>query len=173
MTLQTLANLGEFISGIVVIISLLYLALQIRQNTLSQRTDTYARALDRIATMQARMSERGEFTDILIKGVADHRQLTQRERTQFTWMFYEMFGAFEFMHDQNHSGSLPEAVWQRWADTLLWWMAFPGVQAWWDSRPTPFTPAFTQFIETHRSSERADPDAHQRWVRFLAGSGSP
>jgi hypothetical protein len=44
MDLETLGNLGEFISGIVVIISLVYLAMQVRQNTRSLRTENYARA---------------------------------------------------------------------------------------------------------------------------------
>jgi len=170
MTLEALANLGEFISGIVVIVSLIYLAVQIRQSTQSQRNETYARSLDRIAALQARMSQAGEFSDILAKGTLDHRQLSQRERIQFTWAFYEMFSTFEFMYHQSLTGCLPAMVWQRWADTLLWWMSFPGVRAWWDARPTPFTPDFTQFIETYCAQTRPDPDAQRRWARFLAAS---
>jgi len=162
-----LANLGEFLSGVAVVVSLIYLSLQIRQNTRSQSTESYARALDRIAALQARMSQTGEFSDILIKGTIDHLQLSQRERIQFTWAFYEMFSTFEFMYHQSLAGSLPTPVWQRWADTLLWWMSFPGVQAWWDARPTPFTPDFTLFIEQHRLEGRPDPEAQRRWTHFL------
>ena len=52
-SLQTFANLGEFLGGLAVIVSLAYLALQVRQNTQSVRTENYARALDRIASMQS------------------------------------------------------------------------------------------------------------------------
>ncbi len=40
MTLEQLANMGEFVSEIAVIASLIYLALQIRQNTKSVRSST-------------------------------------------------------------------------------------------------------------------------------------
>ena len=42
MTLEQLANLGEFISGLAVIGSVIYLAIQIRQNTQSVKSSTLA-----------------------------------------------------------------------------------------------------------------------------------
>jgi len=56
LNLESLANLGDFISGIVVVVSLVYLAYQVRQNTESLRTENYARVLERVANMQARLS---------------------------------------------------------------------------------------------------------------------
>jgi hypothetical protein len=45
LDLETLANLGEFVSAIAVVVSLVYLAYQVRQSTHSLRTENYARAL--------------------------------------------------------------------------------------------------------------------------------
>ena len=151
---------------------LIYLAVQIRQSTKAQRAESYSRALDRIATIQGRLSEDSQLADILLKGALDHRALSPRERVQFTWVFYEMFGAFEFMFYENRTRSLADEVWARWSATLLWWMAFPGVSAWWDARPAPFTPDFTHFIESQRASGRPDPDAHHRWTQFLSTQSS-
>jgi hypothetical protein len=170
MNWEAIGAVGQMLGSIAVFVTLSYLAVQIRQSTQAQHTDTYARALDRLAVMQARMSQTGEFADILVKGMSDHRQLTQRERVQFTWAFYEMFGAFEFMYHQSRAESLPDAVWNRWAETLLWWLSFPGVQAWWDARPTPFTPDFTRFVEEKRRNTPPEAERQRRWVRFLAGS---
>jgi len=52
--LQSLANIGEIIGAITVVLSLIYLAIQIRQSTQAQRTENYSRALDRLAAMQYR-----------------------------------------------------------------------------------------------------------------------
>ena len=46
MTLQDLGNIGEFVAAVAVFVSLLYLAIQIRQNTKSVRTSTYQAVLD-------------------------------------------------------------------------------------------------------------------------------
>lgn len=170
LDLDTLANLGEFVSAIAVVVSLLYLAYQVRQSTHSLRTENYARALERIATMQARLSSDAAFAAIVTRGAIDPSRLTVEQRVQFTWTFYEMFGAFEFMFHQSESGALPREVWQRWSETLAWWISLPGVQAWWAARPAPFSPSFTRHVDGRLQSGLPDPAAARRWSAFLAGN---
>ncbi len=45
MTLEDLGNLGEFLSAIAVVVSLVYLAIQIRQNTTAVRNSTFQEAI--------------------------------------------------------------------------------------------------------------------------------
>lgn len=68
MDLQTLANLGEFLGGVAVIVSLVYVALQVRQNTQSLRTENYGRALDRVASMQSLLSRDTEVSRLFSRG---------------------------------------------------------------------------------------------------------
>jgi hypothetical protein len=173
MNWEAIGAVGEVLGAIGVITTLVYLAVQIRQNTESQRTDSYARALDRVTALQARMSENSAFASILLRGVTDGKALTQEERVQFTWIFYEMFSGFEFIFHQDREGSLPPGVWERWAATLCWWLSFPGVRAWWTARPTPFTPDFTQFVNGRLDAAPRTPlrdqDAQDRWTGYLRG----
>jgi len=41
MSLEDLGNIGEFVAAVSVVVSLIYLAVQIRQNTRSVRASTY------------------------------------------------------------------------------------------------------------------------------------
>lgn len=174
LDLDTLANLGEFVSAIAVVVSLVYLAYQVRQSTHSLRTENYARALERVATMQSRLSSDAAFAAIVTRGAIDASRLTAEERVQFTWTFYEMFGAFEFMFHQSESGALPREVWQRWSDTLAWWISLPGVQAWWLARPAPFSASFTRHVDGRLMTGQPDPAAAKRWSAFLhGGAASP
>jgi len=172
LNLESLANLGDFISAIVVVVSLVYLAYQVRQNTESLRTENYARALERVANMQARLSADAVFSELIARGAADPAHLTAGERVQFTWTFYEMFGAFEFMFHQTTTNALPTEVWQRWSETLSWWLSLPGVKAWWISRPAPFSASFTSYVDGKLQQGLADADASRRWGAFLR-TGSP
>ncbi len=88
MDLQILANLGEFLGGVAIIVSLVYVAIQVRQNTQSLRAENYARVLDRVSAIQSQLSRDTELARIFAKGVADAGQLTPRERIQFTWALY-------------------------------------------------------------------------------------
>ena len=46
MTIETLGSLGDFLGGLAVIASLLYLAVQIRQNTKAIRSSSYHQAAE-------------------------------------------------------------------------------------------------------------------------------
>jgi hypothetical protein len=72
---------------------------------------------------------------IFSKGVSDPSDLTSRERMQFTWTMYELFGAFEFMFFVSKANAIPEEIWQRWSSAVAWWLSYSGVRAWWRVRP--------------------------------------
>ena len=169
MELRVLADLGEFVGGLAVIASLAYLALQVRQNTQSLRTENYGRALDRIASIQSLLARDRELARMFARAVADPAQLTPVERIQFTWGLYEFFGAFEFMFHASRAQTLPAEIWERWCATTVFWLSFPGVQRWWESRPAPFTASFTAFIDGLRRDGHPDSAALQRWGAFVAG----
>lgn len=165
--LDSLANLGEIIGAIAVVVSLIYLAVQVRQNTQAQQTENFSRALDRVAAMQAALSQDSETSVIFSKGVADVSKLTPKERMQFTWAMYELFGAFEFMFLASKTKSIPEEVWQRWSAAVAFWLSFSGVQAWWNVRPIPFTASFTSYIESLLKNNPTDTESAQRYQEFV------
>ena len=166
--LESLANLGEIIGAIAVVVSLVYLAVQVRQNTQAQRTENFSRALDRVAAMQATLSQDSETAVIVSKGVADPADLTPKQRLQFTWAMYELFGAFEFMYLASRDAAIPDEVWQRWSSAVAWWLNFPGVRTWWEARPIPFTRSFTSYVEALLENNPTDARTTRRYEEFIA-----
>ena len=168
MNLQFMAQVADLIGAIAIVVSLVYLAIQMRQNTRSLRAENYAHALDRVAEMQARLSTNPELVRIFNAGLADPLALRRSERVQFTWSLYEMFGSFEFMYLQSREGALPDDVWKRWADTMSWWLQWPGVQQWWRSQPTPFSASFAAFVESRIGAPVPDAERARLWAEFLS-----
>jgi hypothetical protein len=166
--LQSLANIGEIIGAVGVVLSLIYLAVQVRQNTQAQRTENYSRALDRLAAMQSMLSQNDEISLIFSKGALDTSKLTAQERMRFTWAMYEAFGAFEFMFHASKTDEIPEEVWRRWSSAVAWWLTFPGVQAWWTSKPLPFTDSFTSFVQSLLEDNPTDPEPTRHYQEFIA-----
>jgi len=173
MDLATLANLGEFVGGLVVMVSLVYLAHQVRQNTRSLRTENYARILDRMSTLQSKIAADADLNRIVMVGAQSPGALTRSERVRFTWAMYELLGAAEFMYHQAHEGALPGEVWERWKATLVWWLAFPGIRIWWAAKPSPFSVGFQAFGDDLIRNHPVDEMAAQRWAEFVAGEGMP
>lgn len=169
MDLSTLANLGEFIGGVFVVVSIIYLAYQVRQNTHSLRAENYARLLDRMSTLQSRLAADAGLNRLVVVGCQDPGRLTAAERVRFAWALYELFGTAEFMYHQSRAKSLPDGVWARWEPTIGWWLSHPGVCAWWKSKATPFAADFEAFGDDLIGNSRYDHAADERWQRFVAG----
>lgn len=169
--LDTLANLGEFVGGVFVVVSIFYLAYQVRQNTRSLQSENYARLLDRMSTLQSRLAADAELNRVVILGCQDHKRLTGAERVRFAWALYELFGTAEFMYHQYRGKSLPDVVWARWEATIGWWLSHPGVRAWWAGKATPLAADFQAFGDDLIENNRFDHAADERWQRFVAGEG--
>ena len=131
MDLDTLAKLGEFVGGFFVVLSLVYLAHQVRMNTKSLRSENYARLLERMSTLQSRVAAEPDLNRVFTVGSEDPGRLTRSERIRYAWALYDMFGTAEFMFHQSRAKALPKGVWTRWEATIGWWFSHPGVRAWW------------------------------------------
>jgi hypothetical protein len=171
--LDSLAKLSEFVSGIVLVISLVYLAFQVRQNTQSLRSENYARVLDRMSTVQSQLSMDPDLHHVFMVGAQDPARLSRTERARFSWALYELFGAGEFMFHQSRDKALPPVVWTRWEATIGWWLSHPGMRAWWAAKPAPLSADFEAFANGIMRGGPYDPSAIERWHRFVAGEGLP
>lgn len=171
--LESLAYIGEIVGAAAVVASLLYLAVQVRQGTRAQQTENYARALDRVSSVQSMLSRENDISRIFASGVQDVSTLTPMERIRFTWAVYEAFDSFEFMFYTYKNDEIPEEVWSRWSTTVAWWLSFPGVQTWWRCRPVEFSASFTAFVESLLADNPTDASTKRRWEQFVAGGPDP
>jgi hypothetical protein len=168
MNLQVLANIGEFVGGIGVILSLIYVAIQVRGNTRSQRNDIEARALERLASMQRELAANEDLNRIFMRCLLDPRSVSAAERVRYTWYMTEFFSAMEFLLQQYEQRNFDEANFQRWELTIRWWLTFPGIIDWWRCKPTPFRPDFEKYVEKLITLGYQQPNLEQ-WNAYLAG----
>jgi hypothetical protein len=173
MNLQLMAQVADLLGAFAIIVSLVYVALQVKQNTLSIRAENYAHALDRVSEMQSKLAQNPEITRMMTVGLADPLALPRLQRVQFSWLLYEMFGAFEFMYLQSRNAALPADVWRRWSDTMDWWLQFPGIQLWWRSQPAPFIDSFASYVDSRIGQPLGNPEREQRWQQFLRAAPRP
>lgn len=172
MDLDTLAKLGEFVGGFFVVVSLVYLAHQVRQNTKSLRAENYARVLDKMSALQSRLSTDKDLNRIVVLGSQAPERLEPPERVRFGWAMYELLGAAEFMYHQSTNKALPPEVWERWEGTIAWWFLHPGIRTWWHNKPTPLSSDFEAFLENLLRSRQVDEAAAHRWEQFVSDPDS-
>jgi hypothetical protein len=173
MDLATLAQLGEFVGGIGVVLSLIYLGIQVRGNTKSQQADITARVVDRMAGMQTVFGTDSEANALFNQGVSDPTKMTMQDRTRFMWLLTEFFGAMEFLMQQYHADNIDRETWDRWAATFDWWLTWPGIRAYWVGRAIPFTKTFTSYVDLRIASGEGQHNEERFQAFMLTGNPNP
>lgn len=82
MSLADLASIGSFISGLAVLISLIYLSLQIRQNTLAQRATAHQHVQSFMRQHQRTLMD-PDLANIFMRGLNLEQGMTEVELVQF------------------------------------------------------------------------------------------
>lgn len=154
MTLESLGNLGEFISSIAVIISLVYLAIQIKKSTETERTSTYQSIVSDFGHMNQSMASDPDLTFLYVNAMEDFEALDVAEKARISQTFYMTFRFFENMYYQYRKGYLEREVWIGWQRLMLTYFARPGFQTWWKARRDVFSEPFAEFLETTKLDRR-------------------
>ena len=81
--LEDLGNLGDFIGGLAVVVTLLYLTLQIRQNTASVRAATVQSAAQANAELLDRFASDPELLRIYQAGTRAFESISPEDRLRF------------------------------------------------------------------------------------------
>jgi len=157
MDLQSLGNLGEFVGGLAVIASLIYLALQIRQNTKSVRLQV-EQAIKR-DTWDLRRSaiENPELAELFTKAMTDFDSLSPAERFRIN-----MGIASNIEHHQQLFLLRNEGLvhWKGWETGLRGYLGLEPCRRWWSSGREILRPEFVEYVEQHVLPTAGDAPLH-------------
>ena len=158
MNWEAIGAIGETVGAFVVVLTLGYLAVQIRQNTKSVRSSTRHAFIGSGQALQIAFAE-AEAAEILIKGTRAYSDLSLEERFRFTMLMRAFFGVGEDAYFQFREGLLDHEVWEARARIFAETFAQPGMVDWWKSNQhiysTTFQEAVAKLLATHQA---ADPD---------------
>ena len=158
MTLSDLASIGSLMSGVAVLVSLVYLASQVRQGTKATRSAIHQNILTGWFGAANLVAEHAE---VFAKGLsADGEKfaaLSDAEKLVFVTVAMAMFRHYENVFLQNQEGYVRSEDWDAWNNHLLMYFGMPGVQYWWKMRRDSFSPAFVAFLESAPSSSMTAP----------------
>jgi hypothetical protein len=154
MTIQELGSLGELVGGFAVIVSLIYLAVQIRQNNrhLEHNTEA-ARARveldnsDVAARFNSMVASDADLALIWFKGLSESGTLDETERARFLFLMGALFYGFEGLFRQHERRFLAEESFRPWARLMANLLNAPLVREWWQSRGHPFSESFVSYVD--------------------------
>ena len=147
MTLQDLGSIGELLGGVAVVVSLIYLALQIRQNTETVRASTFQQAAASSSALAEQLSLDPELTRIFTSGVNELASLSEEDLPRFTFMGISFYRQLGNLHHQSRKGLINEEDWEGIRESYLRTISRPGMETWWQENSYRFNRHFRSFID--------------------------
>ena len=146
MTLQDLASIGELLGAVGVIVSLIYLAAQVRHNTAALRASSITGVTDRTAEAMGMVATDPELAKLLGKGVTGDSSLEPDESIRFELLMGTWFTHWQGMHRQISVGAIDEELFNAWLPVIAFYARSPRVNAWLESPRSALTPEFRAFL---------------------------
>jgi hypothetical protein len=107
---QLLGNLGEFFGAIAVVVTLIYLAIQIRQNSAQLRINSYQVSTERNRNLRDNVLADPENFSWFKAGLESYRQLDPASQAQFHTHMNGLIEALQTNLVLSNAGVLPENV---------------------------------------------------------------
>jgi hypothetical protein len=146
VNLEAINALAQLIAAIGVIVSLFYLAAQIRQNTWSMRAvvvDSLAHSLVALLPAQA-----PEVLRSFAAVVEDRHGASEEHRIRALPFMFAMFKVFENAWFQQRQGTLDSEQWRGWDAYIRTYYHRPRVRTRWSMRRAAFAPGSCNYVES-------------------------
>jgi hypothetical protein len=154
MNWQAIGAVGELIGGIAVVLSLIYIAIQMRQNTRQIRENTLALQLSSRENAQQAFSRwrqvviDSEMSDLYLRGRHDYEGLTRPERFRFGLVLQELLLSFEGIFQLVQASIYPRSRWEAaQGKALRALFGQPGARAWFGRNRHVFLPEFAAEVD--------------------------
>ena len=168
--LEMLANAGEFIGGIGVLFTLIYLAVQVRQNS---HTVKSAAAESVMKSMSDYYMDLGRSENAwIILHLENISELDEPQQAQAYLLLLSWFRLAEIAHHHHMEGHLPDGFWAGQERHLAGMLSSQSVAAFWQARKMIFSDNFQTYVDSLDPSLATlkTGDAMRAMVNTAAGS---
>ena len=146
LTLEQASYLAEIIGVVTVVASIVYLAIQVKQNGRSLRVQTVHDISSQFKEAQSSIAHDKELADIYHRGVFNFDQLDALEQLRFNLHVASLVRVFDELLFQYNEGALEESQWIGFKTILEDVFRYPGYQSVWNIRRQQYSKIFQQYV---------------------------
>ena len=144
---DAVSAMSEALGVIAVVASLIFVGLQIRQNSKMIAAQTFQAISSTSAEYSFRMAEDPEITNLMTALLNDDDSLTREQRARLDAIMRAIFRNFENYYYQYCNGFLDEDMWQGYRQTMLACLPRRVGGNWWSRNKAYFGKRYREYID--------------------------
>lgn len=145
MSWEAIGAIAESLGAVGVILTLGYLAFQLRQNTQALKLNAEQQAVQENINLTLETAT-SDLPEIIIRGSSDLTQLNEEEMAKFGFWANGAIRAWQHQHQLFTQGNLSAESWESSENMIKTFFGTPGFRQYWSARNSTFTQSFRTFM---------------------------
>ncbi len=146
MSLENIYYISAIIGTIAVVLSIVVLVRDLRQNTQALKSTMAREAGNGIQSWYLTIGNNPESSKIWINGMANPDNLSKEQLLQFFFLIQSVFWVFQTNFYLSKEGALDSQIESSITNIVLNVIEQPGMQLFWEQRQETFFPEFREYI---------------------------
>lgn len=132
MNWDAIGAIGEVVGAIAVVVSLIYLAVQIKDNSKLLKMASDDSLMSRYAASLSLVAQTPENAYVFNRGMKDPESLTEDQLAHFGYMIGLIMTQIDYTYRQHQDGRISNEQWARIAIIVENYFSTTGVRQWWE-----------------------------------------
>ncbi|PHS22318.1 MAG: hypothetical protein COA84_12885 [Robiginitomaculum sp.] len=159
MTLEDIYFIASIFAAFSVVVSLIFVGLQVRQSTIATRAAAAQAVHSNFAGWYTSIQNQPSVLAIIIKGLREYEALNGVEKAQFIAAFMSYSSYHQDAFFKWKDGSLSPELWRGWELVAMNLFMTPGGKEFWAERGYMFSQSFQNYIDTDLMKRAVHPNA--------------
>ena len=148
MNWDAVGAIGEIVGAVAVVITLAYLAAQVRSGKRALMTNVRDSAFQQLQDWNLHLVQDEKLPLLFQQGAKDFDGLDDAERARFVHVAYSFIKLFENLYLHHRDGSLGSEGWSDTKGVIEIYLQQPGLQRYWQARKRLFNRDFTAYVDS-------------------------
>jgi len=157
MNWEAVGAISQIVGTVLVGITLIYLAVQLRQNTSALKSSTFLAISTLMGSTMEVYATHSDLAPLLIKAQAGLDELSPAERARFGFLMMMAFRRVETVVVQRHLGFIDRELTAGFERSALSLFNSKGNRQWWDTSKSAFSNVFSAWIDENLASNLPRP----------------
>lgn len=157
MNWDAVGALGQVVGALAVVLTLVYLAAQVRQNTNGVKIGATAGAIAAVREWNYLLISDSSVRNVFRKALHGLENLSEDESAQFGAFTLNFIKIAENLHFQYVNGALDPSIWGAWEHHLSHFLTTAGCQQYFQRWRQSFNPKFQEWMDNQVPDTRFNP----------------
>ena len=147
MNWDAVSAIGQVVGALLVGVTLVYLALQLRQNTAALRSSTFLAISTLMGSSMEVLAIHPDLASLLIKAESGLDALSGADRARFAFLMMMIYRRLEAVVVQCHLGLIDHGLTEGFERSALSALASTGARQWWEGSKSAFNTIFSTWVD--------------------------